>query len=180
MPVSGAGVTALPTDSNNSTVTIHEGSSDPGAAVLSGNVTIPELVKKVIPAVVSIDVKSRGNEDEGTGMIITSNGEVITNNHVIELFTQGGGTGTITVTEYGQTKVNSATLVGYNTHQDVALLKINNPEPESADGHLRQLVQGSRRRRGRGHRQRAGTGRRHAHGDPGHRFRPGPIGHRRR
>jgi S1-C subfamily serine protease len=127
----GAGVTALADNGSNngSTVTIHEGNSDPGAAVLSGNVTIPELVKKVIPAVVSIDVKSHGNEDEGTGMIITAGGEVITNNHVIELFTDGGGTGTITVTEYGQKKPQPATLVGYDTQQDVALLKINDPAP---------------------------------------------------
>ena len=50
---------------------IRESNATPGAAVLSGNVTIPQLVDKVIPAVVSIDVKSNGNEDEGTGMIIT-------------------------------------------------------------------------------------------------------------
>ena len=125
----GAGVTAL-SDNNNggngSNVTIHESSAAPGAAVLSGNVTIPELVSKVIPAVVSIDVKSNGNEDEGTGMIITSNGEVITNNHVIELYSEGGDTGTITVTEYGQTKPLPTTLVGYDQSKDVALLKINN------------------------------------------------------
>ncbi len=124
----GAGVTAL-SDNNNggngSNVTIHESSAAPGAAVLSGNVTIPELVSKVIPAVVSIDVKSNGNEDEGTGMIITSNGEVITNNHVIELYSEGGGTGSITVTEYGQTKPLPTTLVGYDQSKDVALLKIN-------------------------------------------------------
>jgi S1-C subfamily serine protease len=126
----GAGVTALADNGNGgNTLTIHEGSADPGAAVLSGNVTIPELVKKVIPAVVSIDVKSHGNEDEGTGMIITASGEIITNNHVIELFTNGGGTGTITVTEYGQKKPDPATLVGYNAQEDVALLKINNPSP---------------------------------------------------
>jgi S1-C subfamily serine protease len=46
---------------------------------------------------------------------------------VIEAFTNGGGTGTITVTEYNQKKAEPATLVGYNTQQDVALLKINNP-----------------------------------------------------
>ncbi|HEY6426608.1 MAG TPA: trypsin-like peptidase domain-containing protein, partial [Acidimicrobiales bacterium] len=80
----------------------------------------------VIPAVVSIDVKSNNNEDQGTGMIVTSNGEVITNNHVIELYTQGGNTGTITVTQYGQTKAEPATLIGYDANKDVALLKINN------------------------------------------------------
>jgi S1-C subfamily serine protease len=123
----GSGVTALVDHNNNSgeSVTIHESNSAPGAAVLSGNVTIPQLVKDVIPAVVSIDVKAGGNEDEGTGMIITSNGEVITNNHVIELFTGTAG-GSITVTEYGQTKALPTTLVGYDAAKDVALLKINN------------------------------------------------------
>jgi len=124
----GAGVTAIADNHNGSgnSVTIRESNSAPGAAVLSGNVTIPELVKKVTPAVVSIDVKSGGSEDQGTGMIITSNGEVITNNHVIELFTTGGGSGSISVTEYGQIKSVPATLIGYNTTKDVALLKIDN------------------------------------------------------
>jgi S1-C subfamily serine protease len=126
----GAGVTALADNGNGgNSVTIHESNSTPGAAVLSGNVTIPQLVKKVIPAVVSIDVKSHGDEDEGTGMIISTSGEVVTNNHVIELYTDGGETGTITVTEYGQKKSEPTTLIGYNTQQDVALLKINNPSP---------------------------------------------------
>jgi putative serine protease PepD len=125
----GAGVTALANNNNgdgsDSSVTIHESSAAPGAAVLSGNVTIPQLVNKVIHSVVSIDVKSNGSEDEGTGMIITSNGEVLTNNHVIELFSEGDNKGTITVTEYGQTKELPATLVGYDQSKDVALLKIN-------------------------------------------------------
>jgi S1-C subfamily serine protease len=125
----GAGVTAIAdhnSGSNGSGVTIHESNAAPGAAVLSGSVTIPQLVSRVIPAVVSIDVKSGGSEDQGTGMIITSSGEVITNNHVIELFVQGGNTGSITVTESGQTKALPTTLVGYDQTRDVALLKIDN------------------------------------------------------
>jgi putative serine protease PepD len=125
----GAGVTAIADHNGNggtTGVTIHESDASPGAAVLSGNVTIPQLVDKVIPAVVSIDVKSGGDEDEGTGMIITSDGEVITNNHVIELYSQGGNTGSITVTEYGQTKALPTTLIGYDQTKDVALLKIDN------------------------------------------------------
>ncbi len=125
----GAGVTALAVNNNGNSpgnAVIHESNAAPGAAVLSGNVTIPQLVNKVIHAVVSIDVKSNGSEDEGTGMIITADGEVITNNHVIELYSEGGGTGSITVTEYGQTKPLPATLIGYDQTKDVALLKINN------------------------------------------------------
>ncbi len=124
----GAGVTALADNNSNSSSTnavIHESNAVPGAAVLSGNVTIPQLVDKVINAVVSIDVKSNGSEDEGTGMILTTSGEVITNNHVIELYSEGGKTGSITVTEYGQTKPLPATLIGYDQTKDMALLKIN-------------------------------------------------------
>jgi S1-C subfamily serine protease len=125
----GAGVTALASNNNNNAngdnVTIHESDAAPGAAVLSGNVTIPQLVNRVIHSVVSIDVKSGGEEDEGTGMIITSDGEVLTNNHVIELYSEGDDKGTITVTEYGQTKALPTTLVGYDQTKDVALLKIN-------------------------------------------------------
>ena len=177
----GAGVTAIADNNNNgsgSNVTIHESNAAPGAAVLSGNVTIPQLVSKVIPAVVSIDVKSNGDEDEGTGMIITSNGEVVTNNHVIELYSEGGNTGTITVTEYGQTKALPTTLVGYDQTKDVALLKINNASnlPTVTFG---ELVQGRRgRRRGR-HRQRARARGRHAHGHPGHRLGARALRHRR-
>jgi S1-C subfamily serine protease len=43
---------------------------------------------------------------------------------VIELYTGTTG-GSITVTEYGQTKANPATLIGYDATKDVALLKIN-------------------------------------------------------
>jgi S1-C subfamily serine protease len=54
-------------------------------------------------------------------MIISSAGEVITNNHVIE------GATTITVTLYDQTAPLAATLVGADPSNDVALLKIKSP-----------------------------------------------------
>jgi S1-C subfamily serine protease len=123
----GAGISELVNHNDNANgVTIQEGNATPGAAILNGDVTIPQLVKKVVPAIVSIDVKAGQEEDEGTGMIITANGEVITNNHVIELYAQNGDKGSITVTQYGQKKSEAATLIGYNAQQDMALLKINN------------------------------------------------------
>jgi S1-C subfamily serine protease len=118
----GAGVTAATDNGNNSGVTVEEGTATPGAATLSGNVSIPQLVKKVLPAVVSIDVKSSTEEDEGTGMIISSTGEVVTNNHVIALADETGAS--ITVTESGTTKKDAAKLVGADPTNDVALLQI--------------------------------------------------------
>ncbi len=118
----GAGVTAATDNGGNGSVTVQESAAAPGAAVLSGNVSIPQLVKKVLPTVVSIDVKTSQEEDEGTGMILSSNGEVVTNNHVIALANTNGAK--ITVTESGTTKSVAATLVGTDPNNDVALLKM--------------------------------------------------------
>lgn len=119
----GAGVTAA-TNNSSGNVTIQESNAKPGAAVVGGNVPIPGLVDKVLPAVVSIDVKANrgGQEDQGTGMIISSNGMVITNDHVVALAT--GGAGNITVTESGTTNPRPAELVGATAAKDVALLRI--------------------------------------------------------
>ena len=117
----GAGVAVAAGGGNNSGVTVEEGNAAPGAATLNGNVSIPQLVQKVLPAVVSIDVTDAEGGDEGTGMILSANGEVVTNNHVIALAESGA---TITVTRSGTTKKESASLIGTDPTDDVALLRI--------------------------------------------------------
>jgi S1-C subfamily serine protease len=84
---------------------------------------IPKLVQKVLPSIVSIKVTGNGTEDQGTGMIISKNGLVVTNNHVIAAAVASG---TITVTRSGTTKSEPATLVGTNPVDDVALIRIDN------------------------------------------------------
>ena len=59
-------------------------------------------------------------QDQGTGMIITHDGLVVTNNHVIAA---AAGGGTITVTRTGTHDVLPATLLGTNPTDDVALLR---------------------------------------------------------
>ncbi len=109
--------------SANSVLTVNASTQGPGAALLPGGVSIPKLVQHALPTIVSIDVRGSGGEDQGTGMIITSNGLVVTNNHVIANAVQSG---TITVTRSGSTKALPATLVGTNPIDDVALIRINN------------------------------------------------------
>jgi S1-C subfamily serine protease len=105
-----------------SSITIQQSPVRPGAALVSNTTSIPALVKLVSPAVVSIDVTSPAGQDQGTGMIITHSGYVVTNNHVIAAAAQGGGS--ITVTRTGTSAVLQATLLGTNTTDDIALLKI--------------------------------------------------------
>ena len=105
-------------------------------------------------------------------MIISTDGEVITNNHVIS------GATTITVTLYGQTKSLPPTLVGADPSSDVALLKIDSP-PSNLQaitfGNSRQLEGGRRRHR---RRQRPGPLGGDAHRHVGDRL--GHRSHRRR
>jgi S1-C subfamily serine protease len=83
--------------------------------------SVSQIVKSVSPSIVAITATNGSqSQDEGTGMIITSTGEVLTNNHVID------GATTITVALNGSTKQLPATLVGTDPDKDVALLQITN------------------------------------------------------
>jgi len=117
-----AGHFASSSTSHGGEVTINEVSAAPGTGSTSG-MNIPKLVQKVLPSIVSIKVVGGGSEDQGTGMIISKRGLVVTNNHVIAAAVDGG---TTTVTRSGTTQSEAATLVGTNPVDDVALIRINN------------------------------------------------------
>ncbi len=142
----GAGVTRAVGGSSHSTTTVL--AVKPGPALLANDASVPAIVRRVLPAVVTIKAEGPGSGagatvspfgetspfgaspsfgaapevvDEGTGMIITTSGEVVTNNHVI------AGATRITVTLYGKRHSVPAKLVGADPTDDVALLQIENP-----------------------------------------------------
>lgn len=89
--------------------------------------TVEEIAKQNLEAVVEIKTESvqQDNwlseyvtEGAGSGVIIKSNGYIITNNHVIE------GASKIYVTLHND-KQYTATLVGADEENDIAILKIN-------------------------------------------------------
>ena len=57
-------------------------------------------------------------ESLGTGLVLTSSGEVLTNNHVIE------GATSITVTDIGNGQSYKANVVGYDQTKDIAVLQL--------------------------------------------------------
>ncbi|MBV9593010.1 MAG: trypsin-like peptidase domain-containing protein, partial [Actinobacteria bacterium] len=65
-------------------------------------------------------LKYQSAEAAGTGMILTSNGEILTNNHVVD------GATSITVTVVSTGKQYSAAVVGTDPSADVAVLKLAN------------------------------------------------------
>lgn len=56
---------------------------------------------------------------EGTGMVLTSNGEILTNNHVVD------GATAVKVRDVGNGRTYTAKVVGYNATSDVAVLQLS-------------------------------------------------------
>ena len=80
-------------------------------------------IEKVSPTVVSVSIESTTKDSEirfGSGLIISNDGYILTNSHVIE----SGELGKIYVTLYGGEK-HLCQIIGIDKLTDIALLKIN-------------------------------------------------------
>jgi S1-C subfamily serine protease len=81
-----------------------------------------QIAARVDPGLVDI-VSTDGLEgatSAGTGIVLTSNGEILTNNHVIE------GATSIKVTDIGNGRTYTAKVVGYDSTHDVAVIQLQN------------------------------------------------------
>lgn len=94
------------------------------AAVSTGIASASSTAKAVSSVTGIVDVNTNlAYEDAaaaGTGMVLTSSGEVLTNNHVIR------GATTIHVTDLDNGRTYSAAVVGYDVTADVAVLQLKN------------------------------------------------------
>ncbi len=99
-------------------------------AVSIGNGSLKNIVAKVAPAVVTVDVLATdGTGDTGSGSIIKSDATgsyIVTNNHVIDALTVAGNPYTLAVDLNNGSKV-TATLVGRDISYDLAVLHIATP-----------------------------------------------------
>jgi S1-C subfamily serine protease len=85
----------------------------------SGNSSLAAVARQVDPAIVDVNTTIGSSAAAGTGMIITSSGEILTNNHVVASSTS------ITVTVQGRSQAYTAHLVGVDVSQDVAVIQID-------------------------------------------------------
>jgi S1-C subfamily serine protease len=70
------------------------------------------------PGVVNIETRLANGIGAGTGMILTADGTILTNNHVID------GATTIAVTTVADGKTYRATVVGADASEDIAVIKL--------------------------------------------------------
>ena len=78
-----------------------------------------EVIAKAMESVVVISVDAETSGGTGSGIILSANGYIVTNYHVVE------GATAIYVQLYGSSNNVKAELIGYSKHDDIAVIKIN-------------------------------------------------------
>jgi S1-C subfamily serine protease len=86
----------------------------------STTLSTSQIAATVSPGLVDV-TSTLGDQNAtaaGTGLVLTSTGEVLTNNHVID------GATSVSVTDIGNGRTYPATVVGYDQTQDLAVLQL--------------------------------------------------------
>ena len=88
----------------------------------SSTLTTAQIATKVDPGLVDVvsTLGYQNGEAAGTGQVLTSTGEVLTNNHVID------GATSVKVRDIGNGRTYTAKVVGYDKTHDVAVLQLVN------------------------------------------------------
>jgi len=117
----GIGIGRLTSD-HTSQPTANEPIPQPGSTsdtVVAGKLNIAKIAASVDPAIVDITTAlSAGGGAAGTGMVLTPNGEVLTNNHVVE------GATSISAQLDGKGQRYPVKVLGVDVTSDVALVQL--------------------------------------------------------
>ena len=98
------------------------GSGSSGSSNSSGPSDVNAIASKIDPGLVDINTTLGYQQEQaaGTGIVLSSNGVILTNNHVID------GATSISVTDIGNNKTYTASVVGYDRTKDIAVLQLQN------------------------------------------------------
>jgi putative serine protease PepD len=81
--------------------------------------SVEQVAAKVLPSVVKIDVSGAQGAGSGSGIILSSDGEILTNNHVVEVAGEGGS---ISVS-FNDGSTAGAKVLGTDPLTDTAVIK---------------------------------------------------------
>ena len=116
----GSGGSNFPFGSGSSGIGSSGSGSSGGTTGAGAPADISGIASKISPDLVDINTNLSYQDEQaaGTGMVLTSNGEVLTNNHVID------GATSISVTDIGNGQTYKANVVGYDRTGDVAVIQL--------------------------------------------------------
>jgi putative serine protease PepD len=115
----GGAYALLDGGSSSSTTTLTGTPASGTSASAAPNGTVAAAAATAMPSTVDIRVTTGQGTAEGSGVVLTSDGDVLTNNHVV-----AGSTGPISVT-LADGSTHTATVVGTSPSYDLAVLKLN-------------------------------------------------------
>jgi putative serine protease PepD len=107
---------AIRGDGGTSVVSSLDAGSDGGSAPAG---EIEKVAQKLLPSVTQVNVAGGGQAGSGTGIIISSDGQILTNNHVVE---SAADRGSITVAFNDGTNAK-AEILGRDAVTDLAVIK---------------------------------------------------------
>ncbi|SEN14476.1 S1C family serine protease [Cryobacterium luteum] len=121
---SGAGITALIMSNQNNGVPVSQ-AAGPSNVVVNDSTSVNQITAvaaKASPSVVTIDVANGASGGTGSGVILTEDGYVLTNTHVVTL---DGAASDVTIeVKSNDGKLYTATLVGTDPISDLAVIKL--------------------------------------------------------
>jgi putative serine protease PepD len=114
----GAGVAAAVNHNSNHSTISFSNAAAPNSAKIDG--TVAAAAAKIQPSVVTINVAGSNESGTGSGIVLDTNGDIVTNNHVVSVAGSGGQIQVIT--QDGQSAM--ATIVGVDASDDLAVIKV--------------------------------------------------------
>ncbi|MCW2849177.1 MAG: peptidase and chymotrypsin/Hap [Marmoricola sp.] len=83
--------------------------------------TVEKVANSVLPSVVKVNVTGSSGAGSGSGIVLSKDGNILTNNHVVAGV---GGNGSITV-NFNDGTTTKATVVGTDPVTDIAVIKVD-------------------------------------------------------
>jgi putative serine protease PepD len=121
----GVAVGAAVVNNGNSTSSPSTGTSATAPPISSSALTTSPksfagIAARVLPSVVSINVTGANESDTGSGVILQSDGYILTNNHVVAAAASGGSVSVV----FNDGSTAKATIVGTDPLDDLAVVKV--------------------------------------------------------
>jgi putative serine protease PepD len=114
---SGAVIVGWDDSANSAGTVVNSSSSTSGQAISNSSTDVSSIAAKVLPSVVQINARTSDGSVIGSGVILSADGKILTNAHVV-----AGVIGDVTITLSDGTKYQ-AKVLGGDTKADIAVVQ---------------------------------------------------------
>ncbi|MDT5134666.1 MAG: putative serine protease PepD [Mycobacterium sp.] len=119
-------VAVQPDHRTTSTMVTAQGAAPSQPAANAPTGSVEQVATKVVPSVVKLETQMGRQSEEGSGIVLSSDGLILTNNHVVAAAAKGApgaGNATTTVT-LSDGRTGPFTVVGMDPASDIAVVRV--------------------------------------------------------